>query len=219
MQSTSSSPKTPTNIMQTENNQQAQSAAASSSSNQMQRAPEESVKKNPELITEAIHVVYRGRLGMAFSSETDHPAESIMSLTKSDKAEFKKLENVFEKGVAGMAEGYKALDEIRSRRLYRESHQTFDAYCLERWGFSAKQAYRTIAIGKTLEELSPFGDIGHLTTEAQIRPLTALPNTEAKVQAMQLAVQLASGGKVTGKDVAEAAKTVKARASSPSIKG
>jgi hypothetical protein len=31
----------------------------------------------------------------------------------------------------------KALREIRDRRLYLKTHDTFEAYCVERWGFPA----------------------------------------------------------------------------------
>jgi hypothetical protein len=63
-----------------------------------------------------------------------------------------------------------SLRAIRDRRLYRETHKTFEAYCRDRWDFTRTHGYRLIASAETMEVLSPVG--GALpTAETQVRPL------------------------------------------------
>jgi hypothetical protein len=54
------------------------------------------------------------------------------------------LEVVIESGKQTYVEVGNALREIRDRKLYKETHQTFEAYCQERWGFTRSTAYRNI---------------------------------------------------------------------------
>ncbi|MFI0453683.1 hypothetical protein [Actinomadura sp. 6N118] len=62
----------------------------------------------------------------------------------------------------------KALQVIRDARLYRQSHDSFEAYVAERWDMSRPQAYRLIAAWPLAERLSPIGD---RLSESQIREL------------------------------------------------
>lgn len=49
-------------------------------------------------------------------------------------------EEVIERGLATFVEVGEALLEIRDSRLYRETHDTFEFYCRERWGFTDRRA-------------------------------------------------------------------------------
>lgn len=63
----------------------------------------------------------------------------------------------------------------RSRRLYRETHDTFEAYCRDRWEMSRRNANRLIRGAETAEVLGPNGvkPTDKLpANEAQARPLT-----------------------------------------------
>ncbi|MER6816436.1 hypothetical protein ABT299_44845 [Spirillospora sp. NPDC000708] len=60
----------------------------------------------------------------------------------------------------------KALENIRDRRLYRETHKSFEAYCRERWTMSRVQADRLIRAGRIAAKLKP---IGFNPVESQMR--------------------------------------------------
>lgn len=65
----------------------------------------------------------------------------------------------------------RALQVIRDARLYRDTHETFEAYCLDRWGLSRPHAYRLIGEWRLAERLvivSPFGDT---ISESHVRSL------------------------------------------------
>ena len=50
-----------------------------------------------------------------------------------------------------------ALRVIRDRRLHRETHETFDQYCLERWKLSKTHANRLIQAADVLKNVTPIG--------------------------------------------------------------
>ncbi len=60
------------------------------------------------------------------------------------------------------------------KRLYRTTHQTFEDYCQERFGFDRRYVNRQIFHSRMQELLGPRGP----KTEKQARPLTALPNPD-----------------------------------------
>lgn len=69
-----------------------------------------------------------------------------------------------------------ALREIRDKRLYRESHATFEDYCRKRWEMSKTQANRLIAAAQTVDNIAsvtPPEITGHLK-ESTVRSLTSL---------------------------------------------
>lgn len=100
-------------------------------------------------------------------------------------------EAVIERGLATFIEVASTLLEIRDGRLYKATHETFDSYCQERWGWGRAYAYRMIASGEVVtsmngalaDSMSPIGDILPVpTNEAQTRalgPLTSDPTAMA----------------------------------------
>ena len=82
------------------------------------------------------------------------------------------LELVVERGLQTFSEVGAALLEIRDRRLYRETHASFEAYCRERWQLSRPAAYRAIDAARVVDVLSPIGDSP--ANEAQARELVPL---------------------------------------------
>lgn len=117
-------------------------------------------------------------------------------LDAAEQARLKELEKVIEQGLQTFYEVGKALDEIREKRLYRETHKTFDAYCREKWGIARQRAYRLMQAAQVRENLSPTGD-KFPTKERQVRPLTQLPS-ELQLEIWQKAVELAPNGIPTG---------------------
>jgi hypothetical protein len=55
-----------------------------------------------------------------------------------------RCEKRIEEGLAWFRTAGEALTQIRDERLYRETHETFEAYCRERWGFNDSRARQLI---------------------------------------------------------------------------
>ncbi len=106
-------------------------------------------------------------------------------------------------------EAGKALRELRSRRLYRSTHKTFEEYCQDRFGFTRRHINYLIAGSVVVDNLKmgtnrsqnlPTAPMGTNrsqilpTSEYQIRPLTKLEPSQQR-EVWQQAVAEA-GGKV-----------------------
>jgi hypothetical protein len=78
------------------------------------------------------------------------------------------LELIVERGRDTFLEVGRALLEIRDARLYRESHPTFEAYCRDRWGFTASRARQMIAAVRTVTDVTAEG-LPAPTTEGAAR--------------------------------------------------
>ena len=79
------------------------------------------------------------------------------------------LERVIERGQQTFIEVGRALLEIRDRRLYRETHATFEAYCRERWGWGRRYVNRQIVAAQVARTLGPIGP--KPANEAQARAM------------------------------------------------
>ncbi|WP_433734923.1 hypothetical protein ACQP0C_41615 (plasmid) [Nocardia sp. CA-129566] len=98
----------------------------------------------------------------------------------------------------------KALKVISDARLYRESHDTFEAYVVDRWQMQTSQAYRLISAAAVAEPiaLSPMGD---KINERQVRELLPVADKHGNQAAVDLYLALVqeaanangSGPKVT----------------------
>lgn len=116
------------------------------------------------------------------------------------------LEAVIERGLTSFVEVGQALSTIREERLYRQSYDTFEAYCAERWGFGRTYAHRVIEAAEVTSML-PIGNT-RPTTESQARALRPLKDApEQMAEAMTKAAE-ASGGKPTANAIAEAVADV-----------
>jgi hypothetical protein len=70
-------------------------------------------------------------------------------------------------------------------------HDTFAAYCRERWGFSRQRAYQFIQGALVAGEMSTIVD--KPANEAQARELSRLPDAEQQAEVWQDAVKEAGG--------------------------
>lgn len=89
------------------------------------------------------------------------------------------------------------LQEIRDCRLYRETHDTFESYCRERWNISRIHAHRLIE-GAEVAGLLPIGNAPE--TESQARELTPVPKSDVQ-QVWEKAVETAPNGKITASHI------------------
>lgn len=110
------------------------------------------------------------------------------ALSQSEEAELAELESNVKQSIEA---GRKAFLEIGatlaairdsgspSKRLYRATHDTFEAYCMERWGLSRPALFRHVDAYKIHANLekSPMGDFLP-SNERQYRELSRLPEDQ-----------------------------------------
>jgi hypothetical protein len=101
------------------------------------------------------------------------------------------LEAVVERGLETFVEVGTALQEIRDAKLYKVSHSTFEAYCKERWHFSASRARQLCAAAKTAKALPAVT----VTSERHARQLAraSRPQPSPEQAAAQKLVEKALG--------------------------
>lgn len=130
-------------------------------------------------------------------------------LTEPERLCLRDLERTIEGGLNTFYRVGEALIYIKSKRLYRQDHPTFEAYCASRWYMSRAYAYRLIDASTTQTQLrlSPIGDIPLPQNEAQSRKLSGL-NADQKVKAMVLAKEKAGAEPITSTIIEEAADEV-----------
>lgn len=110
-------------------------------------------------------------------------------------------EKVIEQGLASFVDVGCALLAIKANKKYRAAgYSSFDDYCRGRWDFDRTYGHRLIVAAQIVEML-PIGNI-QPERESQVRPLTALPETE-RAEAWAEAVEEAGGGQPTAAAVAE----------------
>lgn len=130
----------------------------------------------------------------------------IEALTAEEKQELGRCEKVIKRGWDTFVDVGKALATIQRSRLYRDKHQTFEAYCRVRWQYGKSHAHRLIGAAEVVEHLSPIGDkMPRPLNEAQVRPLIGL-DPEDQLKAWQAAVEQAAGKSVTARLVRKAAE-------------
>ena len=102
-----------------------------------------------------------------------------------------------------------ALAELRDRRLYRSTHQTFEDYCRDRFAFQRAHAYRLIDAAAVMDNLSPIQRQIDLspnrrqilpTKLEQVRPLASL-EPEQQREVWQQAVEQVDGKVPSGRIV------------------
>jgi hypothetical protein len=108
---------------------------------------------------------------------------NVEELTPDEERERHRLETRVDRA---LGEGWAALKQLRDRRLYRSSHNTFEEYAKDRFGYNRAHAYRLIQAAQVIENLSPIGrqnnqmpPIGRHqlpTSERLCRELSKLPS-------------------------------------------
>ena len=82
---------------------------------------------------------------------TELTSNSDSSMSEDEQRQLAQYENVIERGLAKIREVGNALNEIRTRKLYRESFATFEEYVYNRWHLSTSHGYRLITAAKLSE--------------------------------------------------------------------
>ena len=109
------------------------------------------------------------------------------------------LEAVIERGLTTFVEVGQALLEIREHRLYRETHESFETYCRERWNWSRQRAHQMIEASS----VSTMVDTDSLN-ERQARELARLKDEPEAIREVWSEVKEERGDAVTAADVRSA---------------
>lgn len=111
-------------------------------------------------------------------------------------------EAIVERHQEGFMAAAEALVAIRDQKLYRQTHDNFEDYCQERWGFTANYARRQITAAEVATQLkSENVPVGTLS-ERVLREVSNVPK-EKRLEVLDKATQ-ASKGKPTAKAIKEA---------------
>jgi len=105
-------------------------------------------------------------------------------------------------GISTFCEVGDALLKIRDARLYRATHASFAAYCIEKWGMTRRRADQLIEASVVVVGLQSENNCSQIQTESQARELAHVP---AAARAYVLK-EVAAAGPVTAKAIKEAAK-------------
>lgn len=108
-----------------------------------------------------------------FFSQTK-PASDPKRLTSAELNDLERCTEIVDRFVkVHYREAGQALAEIRDKRLYRSTHETFNDFVKTRWNMGENYANRLIAAAGVAQNLTPTGTIPQ--TERLARPLAALP--------------------------------------------
>jgi transposase-like protein len=129
----------------------------------------------------------------------------VSELTVPERGRLTELEAIVEAGLKTFVDVGLALSEIRDGRLYRDEHETFEAYLDERWAMSRQRGYQLIDGARVVEFVSTTVDTPP-TNERQARELARLlDEPELMSEAWEEAIHV-SDGNPTAAAVAEAVK-------------
>jgi hypothetical protein len=120
-----------------------------------------------------------------------------------DNATKAALEAVIERTLASFVDLGLALAAVRDRELYKETHDTFEAYCRERWGLSRSYAYETMEAAVRVSAVADIDPAAPLPLNP--KQATALGPVADDPQAMA-EVMHEVGDKPTVAKIAEEAK-------------
>ena len=125
------------------------------------------------------------------------------ALTTTESQVLSDCERIINRGLIGFKEVGNALLKIRDGKLYRQEHETFEAYCDSRWSMTRRRAYQIMESSEAVESLPPnLCTIVH--KEGPARELAKVP-AEKRSQVVEVA---AAAGPVTAKSIKEAAAKV-----------
>lgn len=124
----------------------------------------------------------------------------MSKLSKTEKSSLLELEAIIDEGLRGFISVGNSLRIILEKRLYRESHETFDKYLGERWKLGRSYAYKLMSGSEVASR------IGGVANEGQARELVKVPYVDQE-KVMKRALQHADieGREVTAGDIRQAA--------------
>jgi hypothetical protein len=127
--------------------------------------------------------------------EVAEPERSIIRLTGREREELASCEETIASGLSEFLRVGRALSTIRNKRLYRETHSTFDLYVSERWSLGSGASGTLITAFHVAQQLEADGiALPTQTTQAAMRSLQRVPPLEGLRAGMwRYAVSLCPG--------------------------
>jgi len=117
------------------------------------------------------------------------------TLTEAERITLGRLEAAVQAGVSAsmtVLEAGKALSEIRSRQLYRDSAATWEEYVHQRFGITPRRANQLVQFAGVSDALTEMGTAVPILSERAARPLVGL-SPEAMSEAITEAAGSADG--------------------------
>lgn len=128
------------------------------------------------------------------------PQAVSTEMTPAESRHLRALEGRIERGLQTFRDVGLALMEIREDRLYRATHTSFEAYCLERWNLEKARAYQFLGAAEVVKAI---GDGAGPTNEAQARELVALVHEDPEAVRQVWAEVQKSGKPITAEAIRE----------------
>ena len=123
-------------------------------------------------------------------------------------------ETVIEQNMVGFVAVGEALKRINEERLYRETHDTFEAYCNDRWEFARQRAYQLIKASEAATNVNNCLQIMP-ARESHVRPLANLkPEMQIEVWEAATAQAEANNARLTADLIKEVRDDVREDAES-----
>lgn len=138
----------------------------------------------------------RRRQSGAMSDELPTGVGGERPLDAGERRRLLDLEEVVERGLDAFLAVADALLEIRGRRLYRQSHSSFEDYCRDRWGLARRTAYGYIEAAGVAANVE---DGAHALSLSHLRALAPLSAED----------QRALAGVISPMTVAEARRVIR----------
>lgn len=131
-------------------------------------------------------------------------------LTDLERADLARHMQTVERGMLNFVEVGVALLDICDRRLYRETHSTFEEFVKHHYKMSASRAYQLCRAAEVVKTMPEFVDHGPQINERQARELAKLP-PENRAEVWQKAVETAPENGITAKHIKSIAAEVAPR--------
>jgi hypothetical protein len=113
---------------------------------------------------------------VALIEQPNVPESAPQPLTTEEKIRLQQLIRTVERGLSQFLAVGAALSELRSSRLYRETHDSFESFCRETFGLARSTTDQVIRSATAAQLLIDNGiELAATTTEATVRPLSTLP--------------------------------------------
>jgi hypothetical protein len=156
---------------------------------------------------------------VALIEQPNVPEAGPTPLTQQERVRLGQLIRTVERGLSQFLAVGAALLELRSSRLYRETHDTFESFCRETFGLARSTTDQVIRSVSTAQLLIDSGvELPATTTEATVRPLSTLPAALQPV-GWQLIQTVSPKCGPTQPIAAKVVRTIKNAIESPRVNG
>lgn len=126
-------------------------------------------------------------------------------ITQRDTADLQRIESEIENDQAAFLRVADNLIEIRERKLFLITADSFEEYIRIRWGWTKQRAYQIISAKKVVDSLPPNSQL-LVDSETKARALAPVP-VKRRARVITEAVK-STNGAVTARDITEAAERV-----------